>query len=140
MFETALNGHNYRIGKLNTFDQAKVFKRVSSMIPVIASVLVGLANTDDDKEISFNDIAIMAKPVIDVFSAMPDDDMEFILKTCLSAVMCQVGKEWHPVMSNGQIMYDHIDIADMMVLAYLVCRDDIANFTRKIVTSLIGVA
>ena len=142
MFETTLNNHNYRINGLNTFDQAKVLKRISPMVPVIASVLIDLAHrakTDEDQEISFNDIAVMAKPVIDVFSAMPDDDMEFVLKICLSAVMIQVGKEWHPVMSSGQLMYDHIDMADMMVMAYLVIRDDISNFTAKIVTNLIGV-
>ena len=42
-------------------------------------------------------------------------------------------------MPNGQLMYDHIDLADMMVMAYLVIRDDISNFTAKIVTNLIGV-
>lgn len=139
--EVTLTDKIYRVGKLNAFSQLYVFKRLSPMLPALAVGFGGLGalaekEKDDEDIIPLTKLADAFNPVIDTFAKLPDEDMDFILKTCLAVVHVQDGKEWHPVVSNGQIMYDTIEAADMMALVYYCVRDEIANFTQKTVTNL----
>lgn len=140
--EITLQDKNFRIGKLSALQQFYVFKRLSPVLPAIAigiGSLKSFADADSKEErMPNNELVGLFSPIIDVFSKIPDDEMDFILKTSLSVVQIQSGKEWHPVAVNGQIMYDSIDVADMLTLVYYVNRDDILNFIQKTVTNLVA--
>lgn len=143
--DVTLSDKTYRIGRLNAINQSYVFKRIA---PLVLSALGALSNigqfikndkSDGDKHNDASmsvDYVAMAAPFVSVLAKMPDDDMTFVFKVCLEKVSMIDGKESHPIMVNGQIMYDTIPLLDLMHLTWLVIRDDLLNFIAGIATAL----
>lgn len=146
--DVTLSDKTYRIGKLNAINQSYVFKRIA---PLVLSALGALSNIgqfirvpssdksdgDQHNDASMSvDYVAMAAPFVSVLAKMPDDDMTFVFKVCLEKVSMIDGKESHPIMVNGQIMYDTIPLLDLMHLTWLVIRDDLLNFIAGIATAL----
>lgn len=143
--EVTLQDKNFRIGKLNALDQLYVYKRLSPILPAFAIGFEKVGElarageaTDNDNLISMAQMIGAFSSIIETFSRIPDEDMDFILKKCLAVVQIQDGKEWHPVASNGQIMYDSLDVSDMLNLVFYVVRDELVNFIQKTVTNLVA--
>lgn len=143
--EVTLQDKNFRVGKLNALDQLYVYKRLSPILPAFAIGFEKVGKlaeagelAEEENLISMSEMVLAFSPIIETFSRIPDDDMDFILKTCLAVVQIQDGKEWHPVASNGHIMYDSLDVSDMLNLVFYVVRDELINFIQKTVTNLVA--
>src|SRR6266566_5255373 len=99
MQEIEINGKNYRVGRLNAIDQWHVFRK-------LAPVLSGLGQT---------------------FSSLPslsDDDTEYVLRKCLAACTRHNGDQWSRISApNGAIMFDDLDMMQMIRLTVEVLRD-----------------
>ena len=150
--EITLNGKTYRIERLNALNQAYVFKRLSPLAIAVLGTLSNISrfvkvspsdpaeNQDENtaREVKVEmDYAALGTPVMEAFSRMPDEDVEFILRTCLEKVLwIKNEREAHRIMVNGQLMYEDSLLIDLMYLTWLVVRDDLQNFTSGIVTLL----
>lgn len=143
--EVEIKGKTYRVGRLNALNQMYVFKRISPIAIAFLGTLGNIrkfVNVSQKEETTGNDVDVeldfaeLGTPVIQAFSRIPDEDVSFVMAKCLEQVMRLDGKEAHRIMVNGQIMYDDIQLIDLMHLTWLVVRDDLQNFTSGIVTRL----
>lgn len=123
--EISLKGHAYRLAKLNVFEQLKVARK---LLPVLAEVI------GEVKALGTDGAAMtQALPKIaEALSALPDDDVNAIIHPCLSVVARQHNNGWHAVFSQGELMFDDIDLLTLLTLVARVVADSLGNFLREL--------
>ena len=61
-------------------------------------------------------------------AGMSEEDTHAILFPCLAVVSRQHGKGWTPVFSQGELMFEDIDLMVMLQLVGNVVEDNLGNF------------
>ncbi len=118
--EVEVDGFAYQIGQLNAFDQLHVFKR---LLPMLAGL-----NVEGD-----GDLAAKAAKGFEAMAAnlqkLSDQDCDYIVNTCLTAVRRKVGNTWAPVMTRDkQLMYQDIKLTVMLNLTGQVIQENLSDF------------
>jgi len=112
--EFEIAGHTYRAGKLNTFQQFHISRR-------LAPVLSGLAS---DNPTGF------LPAVAEAVAHMPEADCDYILHTCLAGVRRNENNVWAPIaVGDGKaLMFADIDLTAMMQIVVAVIQENLSNF------------
>lgn len=145
-----IGGKEYRLDRLTAFQQLHVSRKIAPLVPKIFP-LMGLAAslTGADKgEIlarlmaSGDGFAAALGPLAEVLATMPDDHVNFVLSECLSIVFRRNGDRWASVWNakQGVSMFDDIDMAVMLRLAFEVIRESLGNFISGLLSGLGDVA
>ncbi len=82
-------------------------------------------------KISPGDLLTSFEPVTTVLAQMKEEDLDYVFKTCLGyAKRQQASGGWAPVTAgNGQMMFDDIDMNQMIQLTMAVVKENnLANF------------
>ncbi len=128
-----------RISKVDAFTQFHVARRI---LPLFASISAGDLKSLAGAGKPDGDNVIMA--LGNAVASMKDEDSDYILKTCLSAVEISQGKNpngstlFSQVMVNGVLMFDKLDLMSMIMMAWEVIKYNGGNFTAvlgKLATS-----
>lgn len=145
--------HNYVIGKLDVFLQAHISRRITPIIPTIAPLLaevakggiqemidkLELASKDDGAgavlaDVDLSGLASAAMPFADALAGMSDENADYVLKKCLSVVKRDTGGSLANICVNGSLMFDDLELGDMLPLVIAVLRTSLGNFIRGLVT------
>lgn len=129
MIEFEINGVLYRSGKLDTFKQLHVSRKIAPLVPKVLPAFASIAKRQ--KEATADDIGIIAEaiqPVADVLSEMSEQDVEYVFGNCLAVVQRKQGKDWARVWSNDALMFDDIDLPTMTQIAMKVIWDNLGPF------------
>lgn len=137
--EFTINGVEYRAAKLSVFDQLKVSRKV---LPLIAKVIADvslLKNALKDKEPSsdqiFTTLETVLPKIADVLADMPDESVNAILHPCLKVVSRKsVMGNWTTIFSEGDLMFDDIDLFTMLGIAARVVGNNLGNFLHALPT------
>ncbi len=122
MSEFAVQDRKYRSGKLSAIEQFHIVRRIAPVIKEIGHVFKEKGQKVDPMEIF--------GPVADALSRMSDQDSEYVLKTCLKVCQVEQGGRWVPLCtSTGAIMFDDLQLAEMIQIAWSVLQENLANFT-----------
>lgn len=77
-------------------------------------------------------------PLVHAVSCLPDEDVEYIINTCLEVVeMKQPGGSWAPIHKNGVIMFP-LDLPGMLLMTYHVIMENMAGFTEGLSSAFAG--
>lgn len=134
-----LNGVEYHADKLSVFDQLKVSRKV---LPLIAKVIADvslLKNALKDKEPGrdqiFKTLETVLPKIADVLAEMPDESVDAILHPCLRVVSRKSAMgNWTPIFSEGDLMFEDIDLFTMLGIAARVVGDNLGNFLHALPT------
>jgi hypothetical protein len=129
MVEFEIDGVQYRSGKLDTFKQLHVSRKIAPLVPKLLPAFGSIAQRQ--KELGVDDIGVIAQalqPVADVLSDMSEQDVEYIFSNCLAVVQRKQGKDWVHVWRNGALMFDDIELPVMTQIAMKVIWDNIGPF------------
>lgn len=66
--------------------------------------------------------------IADSLAEMSEEDTNAIIFPCLSVVARQNGKVWSPVMVQGSLMFDDLDLMSMLQIVGRVVGDSLGNF------------
>jgi hypothetical protein len=118
----------YRAGVLDAFKQLYVAKR-------LAPILKGFAVIDAaDPGAAF---ASSLDKFLDAISGLKDEDLQFIISTCLSVASKQDGKTWvRLTATNGALMFEDMNLVEMLTICFHVVKANLAGFTRGLPSSL----
>jgi hypothetical protein len=133
-----LGEHHYRSGKLNLFQQVHVVRR---LVPVMGPLvrfaeLQSIEPTDDPNEALERQMQIVV-PFFEAFAKMSDEDVNYVLATCLGVVARQQGGNgtqpqlWADVW-NAQarrLMFDDIDMPVAIQICWNVIQDNLSGFS-----------
>jgi hypothetical protein len=135
MAEFEVDGVKYRSRKLNAFEQIHVFRKLAPILGSASSMIEAL-RPHDGATLDIDMGALM--PLIDAIAGMPEDDVNFVLKKCLSVVQraqpTAAGEGWADVWSAGadRPMFDDIDAVVLIRISIAVIQDNIGNFSSAL--------
>lgn len=136
--ECTIKGVNYRANKLGVFEQLKVSRK---LLPILAGLMAdfssiknllpagGEAVNLERLEPVFN---TLLPRIADELSKLTEDDTNAIIHPCLAMVVRENGKQWTPVFRSGELMFDDIDLFDMLQLVARVVADSLGNFLPEL--------
>ncbi|WP_307744475.1 phage tail assembly chaperone [uncultured Pantoea sp.] len=125
--EFDIKGVQYRTAKLSVFDQLKVSRK---LLPVLAGMLTdfqGIKTAAEGGDV-YKAMETALPKIADSLAGMSEEDTNAIIFPCLSVVSRQNGKAWAPVMSQGELMFDDIDLMSMLQMVGRVVGDSLGNF------------
>lgn len=128
MTEFDVGEKTYRVGKIDARRQWHLVRRVA---PALVGV-VGIASLTNEEGQVVNPRAMIEKiePFLAALGKMSDEDTDYVLDTCLSVVQRKIegDRGWSSVGSGGALMFDDIDLAVMMRLAFEAGRENLSGF------------
>lgn len=125
--EFEIKGVQYRTVKLSVFDQLKVSRK---LLPVLAGMLAdfqGIKAAAEGGDV-YKAMETALPKIADSLAGMSEEDTNAIIFPCLSVVSRQNGKGWSPVMAQGTLMFDDIDLMSMLQMVGRVVGDSLGNF------------
>lgn len=125
--EFEIKGVYYRASKLSVFDQLKVSRK---LLPVLAGMLgdfQGIKAAAQGGDVNKAIESALPK-IADSLAEMSEEDTNAIIFPCLSVVARQNGKVWAPVMVQGSLMFDDLDLMSMLQIVGRVVGDSLGNF------------
>lgn len=125
-----VNGHKYRVGKLNVMEQFHVGRKLG---PLLATLGLSLATLQASVDFDLNDFAPVMGHVSKLLAEMPQADADYIIFTCLSVVSREQpgATRAAPVCVEGQMMFADFDLPTMMRLVVEVLKDNLGNFLKE---------
>lgn len=151
MTEFEINGVQYRSGKLDTFKQLHVSRKIAPLVPKVLPAFAAIAQAkradgaegaegavlgeaiDEVRKLGVQDIDLIAKaiePVTNVMAEMSDADVEYLFANCLAVVQRKQGKDWAPIWRNEALMFDDIELPQMTQIAMKVIWDNLGPFIQ----------
>lgn len=129
--EIEVAGHKYRVGarRLNCMEQFHVTRRLGPAIVLCGITLQSLLN---GQRVAMEDFMSIAGPVMDVVSHMPDEDMEYVIMTCMRTADRLSGGLWAPVLApdGKRFMFDDMDQIELIHITVAVLRANLENFMK----------
>ncbi len=140
--EIEVNGHTYRIGKLDAMTQFHITRRLGLLLQGADKLNKELMNifikmesgeeTNSSSDLSQEDVHGMANAVsilAEGFAEMPDKDANYIILGCLGTVQRkQDSGGWADVAPNRRIMFQDIDMYTMIRLVYETLKGFLGDF------------
>lgn len=130
--EFEINNQQYRATKLNVFDQLKVSRK---LLPVLSGLLGEIKVIKQLKtgQITIEDALKTALPAVaQTLADLSEEDSNAIIHPCLAMVLRQQGNTYVPIFSNGQLMFDDIDLMGMLQIVARVVGDSLGNFLGEL--------
>ncbi|HDG7211736.1 bacteriophage protein [Acinetobacter nosocomialis] len=158
-----INGIEYTIGRLNAVDQFHVSRKIAPIVPKLMPIIAEVAKGDLTKVIAaieaneekvkkakesgeveenfqdpeanpdLDDLTPLAdafSPLMEVFASMPEEDVNFIIYKCLSVVK----RGGAVVCRNNTIMFDDLDMTQLLPLVIATIRINLGNFILGLLT------
>lgn len=134
MNEVTVQGKQYRVGKLNAFKQLAVVKRVLPLLggfltPDVVKAAAAREAAPQDTAIGGDVFMQLLGPITQAFASIPDEDCQYIIKTCLSVVEVKEGTVWARMTSSaGELMFADLELSLLLSLCWEVLRDNLTGF------------
>lgn len=128
--EVTVGGRRYRIGTLNAIQQFHVVRRLA---PILAALGVGIENIKKLATRPLEEIIPALAPMAHVLAKMTDAEIDYITATCLGVVtrlQDHDGKSWAPVSSGAGLMFEDIDMKQMVSLVMAVLKENTSDFLQ----------
>lgn len=130
MDEFVLNGATYSFGKLDAMRSFHVMRRIMPVLAqlgVTAAVVQQLSEADVDDNMIGESLA----PIMHFIGSMKDEDVEYVIKSCLSVVKRQQNDRWAPVQSaSGGLMFADIEMDGMIRLTVECLKRNLSSFFK----------
>lgn len=132
MNEIEVGGNTYRIGRIDAFKQFHIARRIAPALTAAGesvNELVGLGKSMSDDDSLFH---VLAK-VSEVMARMPDDDVNYVIHTCLGvASRRQQDERYANVMRGNQLMFQDLDMPSMIQVTLAVLRENMGGFFQML--------
>lgn len=129
--EIELNEKRYRAKTLPA-------RRQFHMVRRLASVLSGLAKM---KDLALADPMAALEPLAQGIASLSDADADYVIDGCLAVVeLKQPAGGWAPVMVNGRLMFEDMDMTTMLRLTWAVLQENLAGFFAALPQTSSGAA
>ena len=130
MSQITVKANVYECGKLNCLAQLHVTRRLGPML-VVAGISVEMLRSG--MKIALDDLVQMAGPVMEMMSRMPEEDVDYIIFTCLNVVTRQSGTAFARVTTKErQIMFDDMDLIVLVRVVCEVLKENLGNFLTEL--------
>lgn len=142
MVEFAIGDRTFRTVPLSAFDQLRVARRIwpvlsavvkasdKKLIAQIKQVKDAKPEAADAVMPSNESIAEIMGVIGEAIEALSEDELDSVIRTCLSVVQMKDGKSWVAIYNKDaqDFQYDFINLPIMLQLAFRVIEDALGDF------------
>jgi hypothetical protein len=128
-----MDGAQYRIARLNTFQQLGLSRRIAPLIPPLIPVFVKMQRSGGiGKDLA--GLGELLQPFADGLAGLPDEAIEYVVNVCMSALSREVtegtwAKIW--IQSTKSSQFDELnDLSKTIPLVVRVIQESLGNFIR----------
>lgn len=142
MVEFVIGEHTYRTRKLNAFQQLHVARKV---LPLLSAVVKAsdqnvvdqikqargaTATADDAPSTSNESIARIMEIVSKAVNDLPEEDLDFIVKTCMGSLLLKQDRGWAAIYNEDaeDFQFDFITLPLMLQLTFRVIQENLGDF------------
>lgn len=135
--EFEVRGQTYRTtSRLSALEQFHVGRRLGPLLATVGSEVVALARApvgaeEDERKVVDRFVSVFPA-VAQMLAAMSDDDVNYVVHTCLRIVQRRVGDAGYQslVAKGGVFMFDDVDMDAMLRIVVEVLRDNLGGFLK----------
>lgn len=119
--------HTYACDRLSPFKALHVGRRLLPMLKGMEGIFAAAISNE---AMDFAAALQEAGPILDTLAGLPDDQVEYIINTCLSAARRKGDNgQWFPcTTSQGDLMFADIDAREMLEISAGVIRENLESF------------
>lgn len=134
--EIKLGDSLYSIGRLSAMQQLHVSRRIAPIIPALLPVFVRLKGKASFGE-DLDGLAEALQPLADGLAGLKDEDAEYVVGACMSAVQRQQPTGWARTWAIEQkrFMFDDMDMGVILPLVVQVIVANLGPFIQGLLTS-----
>ncbi|CAG9177857.1 phage tail assembly chaperone [Cupriavidus pampae] len=134
--EIQLGGSQYSIGRLSAMQQLHVSRRVAPIVPALIPVFLSMRGSATFGE-NLEGLADALQPLADGLAGLKDEDAEYVVGTCLSAVQRQQPTGWARVwaLEQKRLMFEDMDMGVILPLVVQVIVANLGPFIQGLLTS-----
>lgn len=142
-----ISNKKYTIGRLNALDQFHVSRKIAPIIPTIIPIISEVAKGDlskviesiesaEDENLETIDLSNLdglskaLSPLMDAISAMSEADTNLVIHKTLSVVH----RDGAVLCRGESIMFDDLDMMQILPLVIAVIRSSLGNFIQDLLT------
>lgn len=125
-----IGANSYRITKMTAMSQFHVSRRLG---PILATMGISLQTLSGGFKPDVMDFAAVLGPATAVMAKMTDEDANYIIFNCLSVVTRKQGDGWAAVSTDSGLMFDDIEMPEMIRLVVDVLHFNLGNFLQGLV-------
>ena len=139
--EFAIDGHNYRMRKMNAITQLHVSRRIAPFVSKLVPVFIQLhrANMAMNAD-NMGAMAEAAQPLAEAFAQMPDADAEYVINSCMTTVMREQPehKTWAAVWNTDakSAMFPDVELPQILQMTVRVLRENLGNFISGLLSNV----
>lgn len=121
--EVTIRGEVYRTGILDARRQLHVARRLAPVVAAMAKS--GQINATDKDSI----LVAVFSSAASILASMSDQDVDYVLNTCLGACQRRQGDQWASVMAaGGGLMFQDMRGDDMFKIAQTTIQENLRDF------------
>jgi hypothetical protein len=126
MSEITVKDHVYKTGRLDAFTQLHIVRRLGPAL-IVAGVSIEVLKSGT--KLYLQDMVRMAEPVMSFVGQMREEDVDYILLSCLRVIQRKEGDRWMSINSGTRdLQYNDIDMIVLLRLVVEVLKDNIGSF------------
>lgn len=118
----------YVTGKLDAFEQFHVTRRVAPIFGMLGITASQIAKYADKQAPDADPFATMLPVVFEQVASMREEDVDYVLKTCLAKCQRQQGERFAPVMVQSKLMFMDIEMPTMLQLVLVTMQENLGGF------------
>ena len=126
--ETTFNKIEYRTGKLSAFEQLHVARRLAPALANLFTVFSTAPTMGEGESIEDTILSLATGPLADTFSKMSDEDVDYIVNTCLGVCERQQEKGWAKIMRSGTLMFHNLELDELLGLTFTVIQENLGRY------------
>lgn len=123
--------------KMDVFDQLFVSRK---LLPIMAAALPSGMGVGGLKELLSMDISVVLPGITSTIANLPEQDVRDLLVKLLTPVRIQQEGGYAPMIINGSIMFQDIELPDLMKIAFHSGKFSLQNFFAALPSNLSGAA
>ena len=139
MAEFTVSGMNFRSGRMDLFKQVQVLRRIGPFVPELTITYIDLQKKSEDVPMATfwaGKAVDLGRAVLWTFSGMKDEDVQYILLSCLGVVQYQqAGAAWVPIGNGAQ--FQEIDLSTISQIVWKVLEDNFRPFFSGLMATFI---
>lgn len=126
--EFVVNSARYRAGRIPAMQQFHISRRLAGLLEGLEDILGLIPAIKGGGAVDDAALLKLAGPLGKALAALPDEDAEYVINTCLNEAERRADSgTWHKVRNAGTLQYQ-LSLAEMMQVVFRVLEYNFANF------------
>lgn len=129
--EFSFNNNEYRMTRMDAMSSFHVSRKLAPVLTSMGSTVFSVLRARDEgkDDAALDEVMMVAGPVADVLSKMSNEDVEYVIRTCMQSVRRKAMDKYAPMVSStGAFMFQDMTMPEMIRLTVEVVRLSLSDF------------